>query len=144
MLMLRKMVYCFRPLTGPTISQFWEGEGSDPFECFRPLTGPTISQSKAERDLVMIETGFRPLTGPTISQSKVKNSILAYIKEVSVPLRGLLFLNQRTSFPHIQTAGVSVPLRGLLFLNVCNYALNHIPYGFRPLTGPTISQSGNG
>ena len=72
------------------MAQLLEQEGFS----FRPLTGPTISQYFLE----MVENFgldcFRPLTGPTISQYPSRQHVVWDKITVSVPLRGLLFLNE--------------------------------------------------
>ena len=104
---------------------------------------------------VLCAQGFRPLSGTYISQSRYSNNdYKAHV--VSVPYRGLIFLNNivnfrkdcKISFPspigdlyfsilmlilRIVTPQVSVPYRGLIFLNTlsCRHRLSFnvsVPY----------------
>ena len=88
----------------------------------------------------LFENGFRPLPGTYISQFVNKISHEKSLSNVSVPYRGLIFLNNRTKlyvylavwfpsptgdlyfsilhrFPEERSLKVSVPYRGLIFLN---------------------------
>ena len=61
---------------------------------FRPLTGTLLSKrEKVEILSMMDENGFRPLTGTLLSKQNTKQSSRRKIK-VSVPSRGLSYLNQ--------------------------------------------------
>ena len=59
--------------------------------CFRPLTGTLLS--KLDRlSFTKIEDSFRPLTGTLLSK-RVKPKEFKKFIEVSVPSRGLSYLN---------------------------------------------------
>ena len=60
---------------------------------------------------------------------------------VSVPCRGLIFLNRTEPVSDWTTNQVSVPCRGLIFLNSTDGMLTEKAIGFRPLSGTYISQS---
>ena len=60
--------------------------------CFRPLSGTYISQLESEYQTQIQDRGFRPLSGTYISQYKRRYSNV-YRFRVSVPCRGLIFLN---------------------------------------------------
>ena len=65
---------------------------------FRPLTGTLLSKrEKVEILSMMDENGFRPLTGTLLSKQNTKQSSRRKIK-VSVPSRGLSYLNQKMEF----------------------------------------------
>ena len=133
-------------------------------DCFRPLTGNYISQSVKGR-YGNIENGFRPLTGNYISQSPVRlprwynTPFPSPYGELHFSIFDAVFYDQSTDL-------VSVPLRGITFLNRRSGTVDDIPvmfpspYGelhfsifleftqdgnpvesFRPLTGNYISQS---
>ena len=65
-------------------------------------------------------------------------------ESVSVPYRGLIFLNCSCTKSHIFSSCVSVPYRGLIFLNCLSLSV-WIDNGssFRPLPGTYISQYKN-
>ena len=65
-------------------------------------------------------------------------------ESVSVPYRGLIFLNGHPTKSHIFNSCVSVPYRGLIFLNCLSLSV-WIDNGssFRPLPGTYISQYKN-
>ena len=73
------------------------------------------------------------------------NEILSMMDEtgevVSVPSRGLSYLNGKTkSYKHTLVV-VSVPSRGLSYLNAIDYVDNWEPKtSFRPLTGTLLSK----
>ena len=60
--------------------------------------------------------GFRPLTGIKVSERQMKN-FRGTTPEVSVPSRGLRYLNQTAMLHYIHQRYVSVPSRGLRYLN---------------------------
>jgi len=87
-------------------------------QCFRPLSGFMVSQlKKAFRISLVVSESFRPLSGFMVSQYTPDGVNLVYVR-VSVPCRGLWFLNEvwhiRDGMPHL---------------------------GFRPLSGFMVSQS---
>ena len=74
-----------------------------------------------------IQNCFRPLSGTYISQSSYHTAV-GESRSVSVPCRGLIFLNAMHGCPAMQRCPVSVPCRGLIFLNTisttsCKYWL---------------------
>ena len=84
--------------------------------------------------------GFRPLTGIKVSERMVLLPILDNNDMVSVPSRGLRYLNQK-QYRKLVTKWVSVPSRGLRYLNH-NQTLskNKKKHCFRPLTGIKVSE----
>ena len=85
-----------------------------PVSRFRPLPGTYISQSEGQSDTQNRDC-FRPLPGTYISQL-LHGTSKSGRKFVSVPYRGLIFLNHTS------------------FLNTLYHS------GFRPLPGTYISQ----
>ena len=73
--------------------------------------------------------------------SMVTQTIVVTVQIVSVPYRGLIFLNGHPTKSHIFNSCVSVPYRGLIFLNCLSLSV-WIDNGssFRPLPGTYISQ----
>ena len=61
-------------------------------------------------------------------------------KKVSVPCRGLIFLNPKEKDRCPEAVRVSVPCRGLIFLNFLCIICRMSSSCFRPLSGTYISQ----
>ena len=62
---------------------------------FRPLIGVIISKHLPEYSLPLGSLSFRPLIGVIISKLEIKRNHLYLMYSVSVPLSGLLFLNNK-------------------------------------------------
>ena len=72
----------------------------------------------------------------------VKIEIAKSFKKVSVPYRGLIFLNGSAWGGIEPPYTVSVPYRGLIFLNRLFFGSQALTICFRPLPGTYISQYG--
>mgnify|MGYP000254884402 CR=1 FL=1 len=84
---------------------------------FRPLSGFMVSQSWSHRLHHGLVFRFRPLSGFMVSQYNYARKYIDRALRVSVPCRGLWFLNLPASMGNLSGSSVSVPCRGLWFLN---------------------------
>ena len=84
--------------------------------------------------------GFRPLTGIKVSERQEEYQALS-INAVSVPSRGLRYLNCLSTNQHCRTLSRFRPLTGIkvseLFKTILKRNLFHC---FRPLTGIKVSE----
>ena len=100
---------------------------------FPSPTGDLYFSISAETFKGQRDNCFRPLPGTYISQLEIK-IYCNYGVLVSVPYRGLIFLNINHS-TSIVTYIVSVPYRGLIFLNTSvSFITQHVT---RPFPSPT-------
>ncbi len=110
------------------------------FQVSVPLRGDLIlSLYTIETIRSALKSRFRPLTGITIPKPGAYDGYIRAFCDVSVPLRGELFLNWLVLCHSERRVRVSVPLRGELFLNSKTSArAQRRIMSFRPLTGITI------
>ena len=85
---------------------------------------------------------FRPLTGTLLSKHEIEQQIKQIEKDVSVPSRGLSYLNDKRVYWKNTAIGSFRPLTGTL-LSKQDRGLTAVPKksaGFRPLTGTLLSK----
>ena len=108
--------------------------------CFRPLPGYLISQFRRSQNTTFHSVSV-PFRGISFLNKNVPG-LLKTVARVSVPFRGISFLNTMDEiYDVVQLIKVSVPFRGISFLNVGSVRFPNVAQGgFRPLPGYLISQ----
>ena len=82
--------------------------------CFRPLTG-TLLSNRGIKNVRNFKKSFRPLTGTLLSKHSMMNDLRKLkVKDVSVPSRGLSYLNDNEETLKIKEALCFRPLTGTL------------------------------
>ena len=87
--------------------------------CFRPLIGVIISKRSSNPEICLILFVSVPLSGLLFLNNleMSKNLVMDSFR----PLIGVIISKLLSSHIHIETINVSVPLSGLLFLNHGNW-----------------------
>ena len=108
---------CFRPLSGSKVSERqWTLRLRLQKKGFRPLSGIKVSEQDEDGFIVSDWGSFRPLSGSKVSERSGRGGLTIASPEVSVPSRGLRYLNRKSIL------------------------LKSMPICFRPLSGIKVSE----